>query len=153
MRQKQYEHDRPYHSSALLQFPIFKPQAFSFTAPANPPDIVWLIDSCWDQSARLAWKVGALNNEEVYEYWIDWSTTYNPTNWTRYPKVLEEDEKPVALKFNLLPPFSQISFRVAVFNRIGVGEPSIPTDPSDCITKPAGTLVLIPLHISIDVDL
>ena len=84
------------------------------------------------------WKVGALNNEEVYEYWIDWSTIYGPTNWIRLPKVLEEDTKPVQLNFDLLPPFSQISFRVTVFNRIGASEPSTPTDPTDCITKPAG---------------
>ena len=95
--------------------------------------------SCWDEKATLVWKVGSLNNEaEVYEYWIDWATSYNPTNWTRLPKVLEEEPKPVSLDFDLLPPFSQISFRVTLFNRIGPGEPSAPTNPSDCITKPAG---------------
>ena len=82
-----------------------------------------------------------MNNEEVYEYWIDWATTYDPTNWTRLPKVLEEDPKPVKLNFDLLPPFSQISFRVAIFNRIGAGDPSVPTDPSNCITQPAGTFI------------
>ena len=111
---------------------------YSLIAPANPPDFVWVQGNCWGKDASLAWRVGALNNEEVYEYWIDWSTTYNPTNWTRLPKVLEEDARPVKLDFNRLPPFSQISFRVTVFNRIGPGEPSIPTDPSDCITQPAG---------------
>lgn len=101
---------------------------------------MWIDGSCWTQDASLVWKNGALNNEQPYEYWIDWSTTYNPTNWTRLPKVLKEDPNPgpVKLNFELLPPFSQISFRVRVFNRIGAGEPSTPTDPSDCITKPAG---------------
>ena len=103
-----------------------------------------MVGSCWDdgqqkERAALNWKVGSLNNEDVYEYWIDWSTTYDPTNWTRLPTVLEDVQRPIQLNFNLLPPFSQISFRVTVFNRIGAGEPSIPTDPSDCITKPAGT--------------
>jgi hypothetical protein len=86
--------------------------------------------------------VGSLNNEDVYEYWIDWASTHDPTNWTRLPKVLEEDKRPVELDFALLPPFSQISFRVRIFNRIGAGEPSVPTEPSDCITKPAGRLML-----------
>ena len=119
---------------------MYKPRKHPhfLAAPANPPDVLYVKGSCWDKDAFLVWKVGALNNEEVYEYWIYWSTTYDPTNWIRLPKVLEEDTKPVQLNFDLLPPFSQISFRVTVFNRIGPGEPSTPTDPSDCITKPAG---------------
>lgn len=100
-----------------------------------------MVGDCWKKDASLAWQVGALNNEEIYEYWIDWASTYDPTNWTRLPKVLEEDPKPVKLDFNLLPPFSQISFRVTVFNRIGAGVPSVPTDPSDCITPPSGKFV------------
>ena len=116
----------------------------SLTAPANPPDIVRVEGSCWDKTASLTWRVGALNNEEVYAYFIDWTTAYDRTTWTRLVRISEyENLRSYTLDFTKLPAYSQISFRVSVFNRIGTGDTSIPTNPSDCITQPAGRFLLI----------
>ena len=110
-------------------------------APANPPDIVFLEGNCYEKDANLNWKVGALNNEEVYFFIIEWSTSYDPGRCEGLPRITIESATSKKLDFKLLPPYSQISFRLILANRIGNSKPSFPTEASDCITPPSGKVI------------
>ena len=109
-------------------------------APVNPPDIIYVDGDCWRENANLVWKLGSFNNEEeIFFYLIQWSTMYLPEVWMNMSLIRQEDYVPPArLDFTKLPPYSQISFRVIVRNRIGPSEPSKPTDPATCLTAASG---------------
>ena len=108
----------------------------------DPPDLVNIVGSCWAEDAMVVWRTASLNNEgELQHTLIDWSTTYEPANWSRLARKNEgqvNSGTELKLDFSKLPPFSQISFRVILVNRLGESDPSERSIPSDCITRPSG---------------
>ncbi|XP_046363410.2 neuroglian-like isoform X3 [Haliotis rufescens] len=90
------------------------------------------IESCEQGNATIRWTPGSYNNAPVQYFIVQYNTTFNPDQWIYAMKV--ESQKTSA---NItLSPYSNYTFRVLAYNKIGESDPSFPT-VKICRTNPA----------------
>uniref|UniRef100_A0A0N4ZC69 Neuroglian n=1 Tax=Parastrongyloides trichosuri TaxID=131310 RepID=A0A0N4ZC69_PARTI len=98
----------------------------------NPPIIQQF--SCDDVTASINWKKPAENGDEIKKFIIQFSTNFQPENWTTAYEETNTDHDHYFSKISL-SPWVEYKFRVIALNSYGPSDPGYPPE-TECKTKP-----------------
>lgn len=112
-------------------------------APPSPPDDVRL-QQCNSRRAHITWQQGNDNGSPITRYYVEYNTSYAPTNWFKATTV-PADVTEATVQTS---PFANYTFRVVAQNREGESQPSQPT-LRVCMTNP-DTPYKNPRHVHTD---
>ncbi|KAJ8788181.1 hypothetical protein J1605_005480 [Eschrichtius robustus] len=99
---------------------------FALGSPGPPEDVK--VDEITDTTAQLSWKEGTDNHSPVISYSVQARTPFS-VGWqtaTTVPEVI--DGKTHTATVVELNPWVEYEFRVVASNKIGGGEPSLPSE-------------------------